>query len=38
MTCTGEARSGFFEGLYGDILPRDNSVRNEAGAGRRKSQ
>jgi hypothetical protein len=37
-TCTGEAWTGFPEGLYGDILPKDNSARNEAGAGRSKSQ
>jgi len=36
--CSGEARTGFSEGLYGDILPKDNSVRNETGADRSKSQ
>jgi len=37
-TCSCEARAGFSAGLYGDILPKDNSVRNEAGKGPRKSQ
>jgi len=37
-TCSGEARTGFSEGLYGNMPPKDNSVRNEAGAGRSKSQ
>ena len=33
-TCSCEARDEFPEGLYGHTLPRDNSGRNEAGAGR----
>ena len=33
-----EARTGFPAGLYGNILPKGNLVRNEAGAGHSKSQ
>jgi hypothetical protein len=37
-TCSCETRAGFSEGLYGHILPKDDSGRNEAGAGRSQSQ